>query len=85
MSTGPARRPRHQETVGLFVNVTPEAKQIVDRWASTAHVNLWEIVEALIFTAHRTEGPQGLPPELGFSQPTLEMDVANEGRSVRAA
>jgi hypothetical protein len=77
--TGPTRRPRNQATVGIFTKVTPEAKACVDRWASTANVNLWEILEALIFDAQKVEGPDGLPSGFGFvAQPTLDVSATAE-------
>lgn len=77
--TGPARRPRNQASVGLFTKVTPEAKALVDRWASTANVNLWEILEALIFAAEKAEGSDGLPAGFGFeAQPTLDVPASAE-------
>ena len=85
MSTTPARRPRNQETAGLFVQVAPEAKGLVDRWASTANANRWEIVEALIFEAHLREDPDGLPTGLGFTpQPQLEVSASSEGSAAAA-
>lgn len=77
--TGPTRRPRNQATVGLFAKVTPEAKAYVDRWSTTANVNLWEILEALIFEAAREEGPDGLPSGLGFeAQAALDVPAVAE-------
>lgn len=77
--TGAARRPRNQETVGIFTKVTPEAKACVDRWSATANVRVWEILEALIFAAEKLEGPDGLPEGFGFeAQPALDVPVPTE-------
>lgn len=83
-STGPNRRPRNAQTAPLFVKVSPEAKDIVDRWARTANVNLWEVVEAAILQLHSTETDAGLPEMFPFDpQPTLDVDPTE--RSAAAA
>lgn len=86
MSTTPTRRPRHQPKAGVFVQIAPEAKDALDDWARKANVNRWEIVEALILSAQRNEGADGLPRRLGLgpAQPTLE-DAMSQGGNAAVA
>lgn len=70
---GPARRTRGTatDTVPLYVRVDPAIKDVVDRYAATAHRNPWEVVTMAVRMLQATEGSDGLPAGLQ-AQPVLD-------------
>lgn len=52
-------------TVGLFVEVAPDVKAAIDRWATLGDVPLWAVVEAMVHELDQHGRPEWWPRAAG--------------------
>lgn len=71
---GPSRRQYRagEELVGLFVQVDPAIKALVDGWATAVNINRYEVVTLAVQALAATAAAGALPPSVAAkAQPAL--------------